>query len=387
MPFSLCSSVAKLSESPGCTAPFHQSHGGRKLDKGKKPRRTWGRVRKTCVCAGEIIRAEENKKLEPDECRAGCITGRVLHLHVPTLARMACCYAHQGELNKARESADQAIILDFTNPDLFCVRALVNYLLCQQKKALSDASFAIHLHSNHVCGWLLRGLFRKLKKDESNILKKTKQEPDLVKACGINPYAMTFVNIKNIRDHFQTMFDRFLPSFRVSHTLSIRDVIDSKTVSSGVGLPYKLSSKTFVCGVARPQRIIRTCPSKENAKELVRCLEGIHSERSISHHKQSLACNDLGLIERGMTSRSLLDNPSKSLVPRLTLKDVVDAKSACICRHEKIIGRRGPRHRENMLDDNDDISNLTERMYSRKWLQDRIPAKIPDIAGCRQFPQ
>lgn len=34
MPFSLCSSVTKLSESPGCTAPFHQSHGGRKLDKG-----------------------------------------------------------------------------------------------------------------------------------------------------------------------------------------------------------------------------------------------------------------------------------------------------------------------------------------------------------------
>ena len=108
-----------------------------------------------------------------------------------------------------------------------------------------------------------------------------------------------------------------------------------------------------MCGVARPQRIIRTCPSKENAKELVRCLEGIHSERSISHHKQSLACKDIGLIERGMTSRSLMDNPSKSLVPRLTLKDVVDAKSACICRHEKIIGRRDLRHRENMLDDND----------------------------------
>ena len=34
MPFSLRSSVTKLSESPGCTAPFHESHGGRKLDKG-----------------------------------------------------------------------------------------------------------------------------------------------------------------------------------------------------------------------------------------------------------------------------------------------------------------------------------------------------------------
>ena len=70
--------------------------------------------------------------------------------------------------------------------------------------------------------------------------------------------------------------------------------------------------------------MIRTCPSKENAKELVKFLEGIHSERSISNHKQSLASKDLG----GMTSRYLSDNPSKSLVPRLTLKDLVDAKSA-----------------------------------------------------------
>ena len=70
-----------------------------------------------------------------------------------------------------------------------------------------------------------------------------------------------------------------------------------------VGTPAlrgRVSSKTFVCGVVRPQRIIRTCPSKENAKELVKFLEGIHSERSISHHKQSLACKYLG----GMTSRS-----------------------------------------------------------------------------------
>ena len=141
---------------------------------------------------------------------------------------------------------------------------------------------------------------------------------------------------------------RFLPSFRVSHTLSIHDVIDSKTVSSGVRLPHELSSKTFVCGVAKPQRRIRTCPSQEKATELAKFLEGTHSGPSISHHKQSFV-----LIERGMTSRSLLANASKSLVARLTLKDVVDAKSACICRDEKIIGKKDLRHRENMLEDND----------------------------------
>ena len=108
-----------------------------------------------------------------------------------------------------------------------------------------------------------------------------------------------------------------------------------------------------MCGVAKLQRRIRTCPSKEKATELVKFVEGTHSGPSISHHKQSLALKDLVLIERGMTSRSLMANPSKSLVPRLTLKDVVDAKSACICRDEKIIGKRDLRHREDMLEDND----------------------------------
>ena len=145
---------------------------------------------------------------------------------------------------------------------------------------------------------------------------------------------------------------RFLPSFRVSHTLSIHDVIDSRTVPSRITLPHELSSKTFVSGVAKPQRRIRPCPSKQKATELVKFLEGTHSGPSISHHKQSLACKDFGLIERGITSRSLLANPGKSLVPRLTLKDVVDAKSACICRDEKIIGKRDLRHRQNILEDN-----------------------------------
>ena len=35
--------------------------------------------------------------ISQDECQAGCITGRVLHLHVPTLARIACCLVHQGQ--------------------------------------------------------------------------------------------------------------------------------------------------------------------------------------------------------------------------------------------------------------------------------------------------
>jgi len=125
-------------------------------------------------------RAIEVVSWRKDECQAGCITGRVLHLHVPTLAKIACCHIHTGELNEALNSIDKAILLDFRNPDLFCVRSLVSFLLKQQDKALSDASFAIQLSPTQVCGWLLRGLFKKIKREETP-LKISKQERDLQK--------------------------------------------------------------------------------------------------------------------------------------------------------------------------------------------------------------
>lgn len=317
-----------------------------------------------------------------DECRAGCITGRVLHLHVPTLARIACCYIHQGQLKKALESTDQAILLDFRNPDLYCVRSLVNFLLHRQKKALSDASYAIQLNSKHVCGWLLRGLLRKLKRGLKDKMKERRQEPDLIKACEINPDAMMFVNISDMKDQFQIMFDRLLPSIRVSHTLSVRDVIVNNMVSNSTQL-QELSSKIFICGVAKPYRQIIACPTRQN-RHSDRFLERCQSEPSMSYHKQSMTCN-VGLIERPTTISSS-DISRKSFIPQLTLKDVVSVKGACICRKEKIIGKRYKHCWENGLQESEDISYLEERMYSRKWLQDQIPTKIPDMAGCRKLP-
>lgn len=111
----------------------------------------------------QFKRAMEVVSWRKDECQAGCITGRVLHLHVPTLARICYCYIHTGDLNEALSRIEKAILLDFRNPELFCVRSVVNFLLNRDEKALSDVSFAIQLAPTQVCGWLLRGLFKKLK--------------------------------------------------------------------------------------------------------------------------------------------------------------------------------------------------------------------------------
>ena len=152
-----------------------------------------------------------------------------------------------------------------------------------------------------------------------------------------------------MRQQLLSVTDFFLPFVSLTHCPF---VMSSTVKQCSVGYACRTSChKKHLCVEWRDCKgwFEPVLLKKENAKELVKFLEGIHSERSISNHKQSLASKDLG----GMTSRYLSDNPSKSLVPRLTLKDLVDAKSASFYWHERIIARRGLRHRENVLEDND----------------------------------
>lgn len=356
----------------------------------------------------QFERAMEVVSWKKDECQAGCITGRVLHLHVPTLARICFCYIHSGHFHEALSNIDRAILLDFRNPGLFCVRSVVNFLLNREEKALSDVSFALRLAPTQVCAWLLRGLFKKLKKEknEANVTRIKKLEPDLAKACEINPDAVLFIRIKDLRTHFQALFDRFLPSIRVSHSLTVSDVIETeRTTKAGYGrTEWKQSiasysgnqsavspktvllppNPTFVCGVAKPQQKLRTCPPKDESGLTGSKLEQFTTESSISHHRYSLNISkDLTPKKTPYQTRSAC----RPRVPHVTLKEVVSVKSACVCGDRKFIGVRNfwERSAED-LGDNDDLSMKSERMYSRRWLQDRIPTKIPDFAGCRKLP-
>ena len=126
----------------------------------------------------------------------------------------------------------------------------------------------------------------------------------------------------------------------MSHSISVRDVVDIKIAA----MQPCHSSPMFMCGVAKPQRRIRTCPSQEK-KHSEGFLERFHSEPSISHHKYSLNANSR-LPERPTSHASLSGNTCKSRVSHLTLKDVVDTKRACVCLEKKFIGIRDHRERQ-----------------------------------------
>ncbi|KAJ7377570.1 hypothetical protein OS493_028128 [Desmophyllum pertusum] len=136
-----------------------------------------------------------------------------------------------------------------------------------------------------------------------------------------------------------------------------------------------------MCGVAKPQRRIQTCPPQVERFSR-RNLEPIHTEPSISHHKYSLVINS----ELSQSQALHASSTCKSRDPQVTLRDVVNAKSACICPDKtRFIGIRDARERDEGLEPTEDFPHINERMYSRKWLQDRIPTKIPDFAGCRKL--
>ena len=111
------------------------------------------------------------------------------------------------------------------------------------------------------------------------------------------------------------------------------------------------SSPTFMCGVAKPQRRVQTCPPQDD-RHTRRKLERFSTEPSISHHKYSLN------ISSEFTQRTALHSrrACKSRDPNVTLRDVVSAKSACVCRDKKFIGIRDFCERDENYQEHNEVT-------------------------------
>ena len=138
---------------------------------------------------------------------------------------------------------------------------------------------------------------------------------------------------------------RFLPSTRVSHSISVHDILDADRTARQAS---RVSPPTFMCGTAKPKRRMRTCPSQEKSYS-ERHLERFHTEQSISHHRSSL--NIISRHPERHVSRAYSSLDTCTLrVPLLTLRDVVETKSACLCRGQRFIGTGLHRERQGNLE-------------------------------------
>jgi len=98
------------------------------------------------------------------------------------------------------------------------------------------------------------------------------------------------------------------------------------------------SSPKFISGVAKPQRRVRTCPP-QLVKYSEANIERFHTEPSISHHKYSLNMSSEH-PQRTTVHATSSATTCKSRAPRVTLRDVVNNKSACVCSNRRFIGIR-----------------------------------------------
>jgi len=98
------------------------------------------------------------------------------------------------------------------------------------------------------------------------------------------------------------------------------------------------SPPTFISGVAKPQRRVRTCPP-QLLKHSQANLERFHTETSISHHQYSLRMSSEHPQGSTLNATSWAST-FKSRAPRVTLRDVVNTKSACVCTNKRFIGVR-----------------------------------------------
>ena len=154
------------------------------------------------------------------------------------------------------------------------------------------------------------------------------------------PPCGTFINIFFLFSSY-----RFLPSTRVSHSISVHDVLD---VDRSARQESRVSPRAFMCGTAKPKRRMRTCPSQEKSYS-ERHLERFHTEQSISHHRSSLNIISRHPERHVPRAYSSLDTCT-SRVPLLTLRDVVETKSACLCRGQRFIGTGYHRERQGNLE-------------------------------------
>ena len=112
-----------------------------------------------------------------------------------------------------------------------------------------------------------------------------------------------------------------------------------------------------MCGVAKPQQKLRTCPPKDESGLTGSKFEQFTTEPSISHHRYSLNISkDLKPKKTPYQTRSACG----PRVPHVTLKEVVSVKSACVCGDRKVIGVRNfwERSAEDLRDNDVSFNRL-----------------------------
>ncbi|XP_064632965.1 uncharacterized protein LOC135491186 [Lineus longissimus] len=312
-------------------------------------------------------------------CAAGCFANSCLM--TPVFARRAFAYARIGDFRHAGNDAENAVILDNKNPDVFCIRALVRSSEDKDKEALRDLHQAIKLNRKHLCALILRGSLDK--NDDLSMVnnhsvgdevKKTNTDHEV--ATKTNPECRYFLDVTSFKHpNIMDFFQRFLFSLNIPHIVVHVDVRPDN--SNG---PTKSNKATN--GFVSPMKFLQPSQESETVKRPWRC--GTTAITDYDSDGATRRRGEYGDVVRQFALRprtaeesiEKLKNDLKMKALRQTYQYASEKNSRLSRKSgstESVEEREQPRSRSTVPVFQSVNIKDAPRMYYRPWAGDRIP--------------
>ncbi|KAL8613069.1 hypothetical protein ACOMHN_008838 [Nucella lapillus] len=271
-------------------------------------------------------------------CLAGCVANSCLM--TPILARRAFAYARIGDMKSALRDAENSVVLDNQNPDVYCIRALVRGTRNEETMAVKDLDDGLKLNANHVCALIIRGaLSRTLstRKTTTSMLVHDDIKTNRFhrKAEKLNPESQSFYTVTDFNHTcILDFYDRFLFTLSVPHTITdinlTPDKPSQKQLESNPDLysraPSRVSSAApSTSGLSTREALQEALMRGREAVEPFRCGTPAPADNKSAARRRKdygeavrkfmarpkTASEFLAQLERDRTKRSLQEQPSQ----------------------------------------------------------------------------
>lgn len=169
----------------------------------------------------EFTNAIESSHIPKFACQVGCATRSFYH--TPVYARRAYANVKCGKIKEAIHDSNRAVALDTTNPDVYCIRALVWSSAKESRRALVDLNQSFKLNSSHICTLILRGSII----NSLGAVASSDRNKDHERAFKLCQDTRQFLDVLDFHSpKMPTFFDRFLWSLNAFHTVMVLNLFE-----------------------------------------------------------------------------------------------------------------------------------------------------------------
>ncbi|XP_028407870.1 uncharacterized protein LOC114530511 isoform X2 [Dendronephthya gigantea] len=143
-----------------------------------------------------------------------------------------CGVAHQklNDHNTAILMFREAIRIVEKRKDMYCIRAIVRFMLGDNDKAIEDTTLATEFNSQHVCSLILRGWFERSLKESpltrgmGGLHENRKWNKFEAMAYELNPSVVSCFGDPCSKENIIEVLEKYLPTVRCPHTVTVYDV-------------------------------------------------------------------------------------------------------------------------------------------------------------------